>query len=79
MSNFGYQCEWCSGVVRAKTLAREVFRHARGFVILEEVPVGVCDRCGRKYYPATVLRRVEEIALNQVKADRTESVPVGHL
>jgi YgiT-type zinc finger domain-containing protein len=78
MSAYGYQCEWCSGTVREKKQAREILRHARGFVMLEDVPVGVCDKCGRKYYSAQVLRRVEEIALNRAKADRTESIPVAH-
>jgi len=78
MSNFGYRCEWCDGTVNQKTLPREAFRHARGFVILEDVPAGVCDKCGRKYYPATTLKRVEEIALHTERAERTESVPVAH-
>lgn len=78
MSNYGYQCEWCSGTVREKILPREVFRHARGFVILEDARVGVCDKCGHKYYSAMLLRRVEEIALNRNKAERTESVPIAH-
>lgn len=78
MSKFEYQCEWCEGTVKKKPVPREVFRHARGFVMLEEVEIGVCDQCGRKYYDAKVLRRVEEIALNRDKAERTESIPVAH-
>lgn len=79
MSNYGYQCEWCDGTVREKMLAREAFRHARGFVILEDVPVGTCDKCGRKYYAAGTLRRVEEIVLHRERADRTEAIPVAHV
>ncbi len=78
MSNFGHPCEWCDGTVGEKTLAREVFRHARGFVILEDVPVGVCHKCGRKYYSAQTLHRVEAIATHRTQADRTETVPVAH-
>ena len=77
MSDYGYQCEWCDGKVREKVLAREVFRHSRGFVILENAPIGVCDKCGHKYYGAKLLRRVEEIALNRQKADRVEAIPVA--
>jgi YgiT-type zinc finger domain-containing protein len=77
MSNYGYQCEWCDGTVREKLLAREVFHHARSFVILEDALVGVCDKCGRKYYPATLLHRVEEIALDHAKAERKEAIPVA--
>lgn len=78
MSEFNYTCEWCKGSVRKKTVPREVFRHTRGYVILEDVAIGVCDQCGRKYYDAKTLRRVEEIALHRDKAERTESVPVAH-
>lgn len=78
MSNYDYRCEWCDGTVREKILPREVFRHARGFVILEDVSVGMCDKCGRKYYSAPVLHRVEEIALDREKAERTETIPVAH-
>ena len=77
MSAFGYSREWCDGTVHEKVFPREVFRHARGFVILEEVSVGVCDKCGRKYYAAQTLHRVEELALGRVQAERTEAVPVG--
>ncbi len=78
MSDYGHQCEWCDGTVRQKILPREVFRHARGFVILEDAPVGVCDRCGHKYYSARILHRVEEVALHREKAERTEPIPVAH-
>jgi YgiT-type zinc finger domain-containing protein len=78
MSENGYQCEWCSGTVREKLLPREFFRHARGFVILENALVGICDKCGHKYYSASLLHRVEEVALNHDKAERTETVPVAH-
>jgi uncharacterized protein with PIN domain len=78
MSDHGYKCEWCERTVRKKLFDREVFRHARGFVILEGARVGVCDKCGRKYYGARLLHRVEELALNRDKAKRTEAVPVAH-
>jgi len=77
MNNYGYQCEWCDGTVRKKILPREVFRHARGFVILENAPVGICDRCGHKYYSGPLLHRVEEVALDREKAERTETIPVA--
>jgi len=78
MSNNAYQCEWCKGTVREKILPREVFRHAKGFIILEDAPVGICDRCGHRYYSAHLLHRVEDIALHREKAERTETIPVAH-
>lgn len=58
-------------------VSREIFKHRDGFVILENVPIGVCDKCGHRYYHASLLRRVEEIATHQTSADRVEMVPVA--
>ena len=74
---YGYRCEYCVGTVRERVVGREAFKHRRGFVILEQVPVGVCDTCGNRYYHASLLRRVEEIAGGGASAARTEQVPVA--
>ncbi len=74
---YGYKCEYCDGIVQEKIVKREAFKHRRGFVILENVPVGVCNKCGHHYYHATLLYRVEEIALKKKLPERTELVPVA--
>ena len=74
---YGYSCEFCSGTVRPQTVEREVFRHAHGFVILERVTIGVCDRCGNRYYSADLLHQVEEIAAGRLAPERVEAIPVS--
>jgi YgiT-type zinc finger domain-containing protein len=74
---YGYKCEYCDGTVQEKLVAREAFKHKAGFVILEHVPVGVCDKCGARYYHASLLHRVAEVAAGKVAADRSEQVPVA--
>jgi YgiT-type zinc finger domain-containing protein len=54
-TQFGYQCEYCRGTVRAKRVEREAFKHKAGFVILEEVVIGICDTCGNRYYAAELM------------------------
>jgi YgiT-type zinc finger domain-containing protein len=76
-SEFGFRCEYCDGVVRPKRVAREAFKHKNGFVILEDVVIGICDRCGSRYYSAATLHRVHELASGLIPAERTESVPVA--
>ena len=76
---FGYQCEYCEGVVREKRIEREAFKHKTGFVILEDVVIGVCDKCGNRYYTAQTLKRVQGIATGQIRPERTEQVPVSHI
>jgi len=73
---YGYKCEYCDGIVREKIVKREAFKHKKGFVILENVPVGVCDKCGARYYHADLLHRVAEVATGKVTA-RAERVPVA--
>ncbi|MFQ5595462.1 MAG: YgiT-type zinc finger protein [Anaerolineae bacterium] len=40
---------------------REALTHKRGFVILENVTIGVCDMCGNRYYSADILYTVHEL------------------
>ncbi|MBX2997004.1 MAG: YgiT-type zinc finger protein [Caldilineaceae bacterium] len=77
--NFGYPCEHCEGIVRPKLVEREAFKHKRGFVILENVVIGVCDVCGNRYYNADTLHMVHEVATGQRPAERTEAIPVVYL
>ena len=79
MELYGYKCEYCEGTVKEQSIEREAFKHKKGFVILEDIPVGVCDICGSRYYHSTILRKVEEIAEGRQTPERTESIPVAHL
>jgi len=78
MSEFGYGCEHCEGTVRAKRVQREAYKHKTGFVILEDVTVGICDRCGSRFYTADTLKRVQDVATGVVAAERFDEVPVAH-
>ena len=78
MSEFGYRCEHCDGTVRPKRVQREAFKHKLGFVILEDVTIGVCDSCGSRYYSADSLKRVQEIATGAVAPERFDEIPVAH-
>jgi len=77
MSLYDFPCEYCDGTVRERRLEREPIAHHRGIVILENVPLGVCDRCGSHYYAAPVLKRVEEILTGAKPAERTIEVPIA--
>ncbi len=76
---YGYKCEYCEGTVRPKKVKREAFKHKTGFVILEEVIIGVCDLCGTRYYSADILHAVNDIATGTRPFDKTEEIPVAHL
>ncbi len=73
---YDFPCEHCPGVVRERRLARQAIRHKGSFVILENVPIGVCDQCGARYFHASVLRRAAEIGRGSVSPIRTIAVPI---
>lgn len=76
---YGYACRYCSGTVQPRKVAREAFKHKDGFIILEDVTVGVCDSCGNRYYSAEILHAVHEIATGVRRPERTTEVPVSHV
>jgi len=73
---YDFTCEHCGGTVRQRRVEREALRHLGGFVILEDVPIGVCDKCGARYFDASVVRRVAEIGRGTSPSRRTIAVPV---
>jgi len=76
---YAYQCEYCDGTVLPKLVDQEAFNHRDGFVIMKNITIGVCNKCGNRYYSADILRLVEAVATSQITADVEELVPVGHL
>jgi YgiT-type zinc finger domain-containing protein len=74
---YDFTCEHCGGQVQTRRVQREALRHKGSFVILEDVPIGVCDKCGARYFDASVLRRVAEVGRGKTPSDRTLEVPVG--
>jgi hypothetical protein len=57
----------------------ESFKHKQGFIILEDVTVGVCDTCGNRYYSADILHTVHDLATGKRTPERTTEVPVAHM
>ncbi len=41
----------------------------------ENVPVGVCTKCGERYYPGPVLEQLDELAAHGLEGARTIRVP----
>jgi YgiT-type zinc finger domain-containing protein len=49
------------------------------YVFLEHVPVGVCRKCGTRYYAANVLKMIEEAVRRRRKTAREVIMPVYSL
>jgi len=78
-STHAYDCEHCDGRVRPKKVQREAFKHKKGFIILEDIVIGVCDTCGARYYSADILHAVNDIANGTKPFERVEEIPVAHV
>lgn len=74
---YDFKCEHCDGTVREHRVDREALRHKGSFIILEDVPIGVCEQCGARYFDASILRRVAEIGRGKAPPLRTVEVPIA--
>jgi YgiT-type zinc finger domain-containing protein len=57
-------CDYCGGRVLEKRVTVDV-RLTGKLYVFENVPVGVCRKCGERYYRGPVLERLEELASHQ--------------
>lgn len=64
---YGFKCEYCDGKVQPRTVEREAFKHKDGFVVLENVVIGICNTCGNRYCSAGLLHTVHEAATGAKK------------
>jgi len=74
----GERCEYCNGLIKEKST--DMSRKVKGkYVLIENVPAGICTECGTHYYTANVLKSVEETLRGRRKAKREVRVPVYSL
>ena len=74
----GETCEYCGGPIVEKRVT--LHRKVRGqYVLIENVPAGVCTQCGIRYYAANVLKTIEESLRGRRQAEREVLVPVYSL
>lgn len=74
----GESCEYCHGLLKEKTT--DMSRKVKGkYVVIENVPTGICRECGTRYYSANVLKSIEEALRGRRKAKREVRVPIYSL
>jgi YgiT-type zinc finger domain-containing protein len=72
------KCFFCKKGILIDKIVTVDFRWGKRLVIIEDVPVKVCNECGERYYSATVSREMEEIAMRR-KGERYVEVPLFRL
>lgn len=69
-------CNYCGGKVNEKLLTKDCWWGIQLVALINEVPTGVCEQCGEKYYKASVLKKVERILADREDMSSIE-IPVG--
>jgi YgiT-type zinc finger domain-containing protein len=72
-------CEHCGGTIVDKRV--DLHRKIRGqyYILIEDIPAGVCTLCGARFYRADVLDHIEEIIRSPEQTQRNIQVPVYSL
>jgi len=71
-------CEYCGGSIVEKRVT--LHRKVKGrYLIIENVPAGVCTQCGTRYYAANVLKMIEETTRGHRNIKREARVPIYSL
>ena len=60
------ECYFCKGRVEQQKVDVD-FRWGRKLKVIEDVPAGVCQQCGEKYFEAAVYKAMERLAASRAK------------
>jgi YgiT-type zinc finger domain-containing protein len=66
--------EYCGHPVRQRRVTVDLQRGER-LCVFRNVPVGVCSKCGERYYAGGVLEALDELAQHAVSGAKTIRVP----
>ena len=69
------ECYFCKGRVEQQKVDVD-FRWGHKLKIIENVPAGVCQQCGEKYFEAAVYKTVERLAASRAKPTARLTVDV---
>jgi YgiT-type zinc finger domain-containing protein len=65
----GERCEYCGGPIVEKKV--DLLRKVGGkYILVQNVPAGVCQECGTRYYAANVLKTVKATIRGRRKTER---------
>jgi YgiT-type zinc finger domain-containing protein len=58
-------CTFCGGRVQERLVTKACWWGDQLTAIVENVPAGVCDQCGERYYKARILKEIEAMLGDQ--------------
>ena len=69
------ECYFCKGKVMQAKIKVD-FRWGRKLKVIENVPAGVCQQCGERYFHSAVYKTMEKLAVSRVKPTARLTVDV---
>lgn len=60
------ECSFCKGRVVQQKVKID-FRWGRKLTVIQDVPAGVCQQCGEKYFQSAVYKVMEKLAASRAK------------
>jgi len=68
-------CSYCGGRVQNRLVTKTCWWGEQLIALVENVPAGVCEQCGERYYKADVLKQIE-VLLQERKEFRRVELPL---
>ena len=68
------RCEYCGVNVRGRKVTVDLRRGDR-LCVFRNVPIGICSKCGERYYPGPILEQLEQIAKHGIEDAKAIRVP----
>lgn len=68
-------CEYCNSAI-TETVVDLHRKVNSAYVLIENVPIGVCNECGYRYYVGSILKEIENTVNDSTQAVREITVPV---
>lgn len=69
-------CTFCGGRVQERLVTKACWWGDQLIALVENVPAGVCDQCGERYYKAAVLKKIEAM-LSEKEALKSVRIPLA--
>ena len=69
-------CEYCDGRLEYRHV-RAPFHYKSSIIYIDHIPAWVCEKCGERYFDASVYKQLEVIARHRSKIRKTVSFPLA--
>ena len=79
MRRIYHQCHFCGGKVSEQKVIVDYRWGEELVTVIKNVPAGVCEACGEKYFKAEIVKAMEKTARSRRKPKEVLQVPVREL